>query len=80
MGLIGFIISLVAGVFMIIGLVPFLGWTNWFLTLPASVLGAIFSGIAVNRYKSRIGMAGLVISIAVFIIAVIRLAIGGGFF
>jgi len=77
-GLAGFIVSLVAAFFMFIGLIPFLGIINWFTTLPLSILGAIFSGIGISKSRSSIGVAGLIISIAVFFIAVIRLSLGGG--
>ncbi len=78
MGIIGLVISLLAALFLLIGLIPFLGWFNWFTTLPASVLGAILSGVATARSKSRLALVGLIISLAVFLIALVRLAIGGG--
>jgi hypothetical protein len=80
MGIIGLIISLIAGFFMLIGLIPFLGWFNWFTTLPVAILGAIISGIAASRWRSGYAIAGLVISLAVFVIALGRLAIGCGVF
>ncbi len=80
MGVVGLVISLVAALFLLVGLIPFLGWFNWFTTLPAAVLGAIISGIAINRRKSSIGVAGLIISVVVIGIALVRLAIGGGVF
>ena len=80
MGIIGLIISLIAGFFMLIGLIPFLGWFNWFTTLPVAILGAIICGIAASRWRSGYAIAGLVISLAVFVIAVGRLAIGCGIF
>jgi hypothetical protein len=80
MGIIGFIFSLIAGGFMLIGLIPFLGWINWFTTLPAAVAGAVLSGISVSRKKGGIGVVGLIISLIVFVIAIGRLALGGGFF
>ena len=80
MGVAGLVISLVAALFLLIGLIPFLGWFNWFTTLPAAVLGAIISGIAINRHKSSMGVAGLVISVVVFFIALFRLFLGGGIF
>jgi hypothetical protein len=79
MGIIGLIVSLVAGLFLLVGLIPFLGWLNWFTTLPAAVLGTIISGVAVSRSKSRSALTGLIISLAVFAVALVRLAIGGGF-
>jgi len=62
----------------LIGLIPFLGWTNWFTTLPAAVLGAIVSGVAISRSRRGPAVAGLVISLAVFAVALVRLFIGGG--
>jgi hypothetical protein len=79
MGVIGVMISLVAALFLLVGLIPFLGWLNWFTTLPASVLGAIVGGVATSRSKSRTALTGLIISLAVFAVAILRLAIGGGF-
>jgi hypothetical protein len=78
MGVIGLIISLVAGLFLLVGLIPLLGWLNWFTTLPAAVLGAIISGIAMARSKKGAAVAGFVISLAVFAIGLVRLFIGGG--
>ncbi len=78
MNVAGFVMSLVAGFFMLIGLIPFLGWFNWFTTLPAAVLGIIFSSIALSKSQGGLAIAGLVISLSVFVIAIIRLAIGGG--
>jgi hypothetical protein len=80
MGIIGFIFSLIAGGFMLIGLIPFLGWINWFTTLPAAVAGAVLSGVSVSRSRGGIGVVGLIISLIVFVIAIGRLALGGGFF
>ena len=80
MSIIGFIISLVAALFMLIGLIPFMGWFNWFTTLPVAVLGAIISGLAFSLSRNRLAIAGLVISGAVFLIVLGRLAIGCGVF
>jgi len=80
MGLIGLGISVVAAFFMLIGLVPFLGWLNWITTLPIAVAGATVSGLAVLRSRSGLGIAGLVISLVVVVIAMCRLAIGCGIF
>lgn len=77
-GIIGFIISLVAVIFLLIGLIPFLGWLNWFTTLPAAVLAAVFSGLGLARYTGGLALAGLVISVVVFVLGVGRLIIGCG--
>jgi len=80
MGFIGFVISIIAGVFLLVTIIPFLGWINWFTTLPLAVLGIILCAVAVNRKKTTFGTAGLVVGIVVFIVAILRLALGGGFF
>ena len=80
MGLIGLGISVVAAFFMFIGLIPFLGWLNWITTLPIAVAGATVSSLAVLRSRSGLGIAGLVISLVVVVIAMGRLAIGCGIF
>ena len=78
MSIAGFILSLVAGFFMLIGLIPFLGIINWFTTLPAAILAIIFSAVGLSKSKSGLAVAGLVISIIVLCIAILRLIIGGG--
>jgi hypothetical protein len=79
MGILGFLISLVALVFLLVGLVPFLGWLNWFTTLPVAVLGAVLSGIGLARnQRSRMAIAGLIISVSIIAVALVRLSMGGG--
>ncbi len=64
------VIGLVCAVFMIFGIIPLLGWTLW-ATLAGCVLGIIF-GVFPER------KIGLIINIAVAIVAVVRLLLGGG--
>jgi hypothetical protein len=78
MGVVGFIVSIVAGGFLLLGAIPLLGWLNWFTTLPAAVLGAVFSGLGLARARNGLAAAGLIISVVVFILAVGRLVIGCG--
>lgn len=80
LGIIGFAIGMVAALFMFIGLIPFLGWLNWFTTLPLSIIGAIVSGIGFLGKRNWATKAGLALSLVVLVIAIVRLAIGGGFF
>jgi hypothetical protein len=82
MAIIGFILSLVSGSFMLIGLIPFLGWLNWITTLPLAVAGGVFSGLGITRAGGikGFGIAGLIISILVFFVAVNRLILGCGVF
>jgi hypothetical protein len=82
LGLIGFIISLVAAGFTLVGLIPGLGWINWFTSLPLAVTGAALCGISLTRrgLLSILGILGLIVSIAVFFIAFSRLVVGCGIF
>ena len=80
MGLIGLGISALAAVCMLIGLVPFLGWFNWITTLPLAFLGAVISTVGIARSRSIFGIAGLVLSGIVIMIALVRLALGCGIF
>ena len=80
MGFIGLGISLISMLFMFIGLIPFLGWLNWITTLPIAVVGATFSGLALVRSRSILGVAGLIIGVIVFFIGMGRLAVGCGIF
>ena len=80
MGFIGLIVSFVAAVFMFVGLIPFLGWLNWFTTLPVAIAGAVLSIITLLRNpRSLFGVGGLIISLAVLFVAVVRLSLGWGF-
>ncbi|MDQ4045486.1 MAG: hypothetical protein M3173_08575 [Chloroflexota bacterium] len=72
-------LSLVAGVFLLIGLFPFLGWLNWLTTLPLSLLAAIFSYQALQA-RPYDGMAklGLIASVLIFAFGAFRLSLGAG--
>jgi hypothetical protein len=80
MSIIGFLISLGAALFMCIGLIPILGWLNWFTTFPLAVLGAIFCSIAYSHRRSGLAVAGLTICGAAFLVGLIRVIIGCGIF
>ena len=64
------LIGLLGGLLAIIGLVPFLGWTNW-IWLIVPVIGAIVG--AISKEKS-----GLTLNLVVIAIMAVRLSIGGG--
>jgi hypothetical protein len=55
---------------MLLGILPLLGWINWF-NIPLAILGLLFSAIG----KSK---GGLVISSVAIFFGLIRLIIGGG--
>jgi len=54
----------------VVGFLPLLGWLNW-LVLPATALGVLLGMLSDKR-------AGAVLNLVVFIMAVVRLFLGGG--
>lgn len=60
-----------AAIFMLLGLIPFLGWINW-LVLPLCVLGVILGVFGKERRP------GLIINLVVGGVAALRLMLGGG--
>lgn len=79
MGAFGCGLSILAAMFLAIGLFPFLGWLNWFTSLPLSILGAIFSYLALReRPGLPVAQMGLVASVLLLCVTLFRLALGGG--
>jgi hypothetical protein len=72
LNLISLAIGLVAIIPLLMALVPFFGWMNWFL-LPLPVVGLIVGTL------SR-GNAGRNLNLIVLIVAIVRLMMGHGFF
>ena len=64
------LIGLVCAVLLVPGMIPLLGWTLW-ATLLGSVVGIIFGAFP----KRKIG---LIINVAVAVVAILRLMLGGG--
>ena len=80
MGLISLLWGIVARIWMVVALIPFLGWGNWFL-IPFAAIGAVIAaiGIALTRAENRgRAKAGLVLNGIVIIVGVVRLMLGGG--
>jgi len=71
LNLISLAIGAIAIIPLLLALVPFFGWMNWFL-LPLPVIGLIVGTL------SR-GNAGRNLNLIVLIVAIVRLAIGHGF-
>lgn len=71
MQLISILCGIFAAIFMVLGLIPLLGWVNW-LVLPLCVIGVIFGVFGKERRP------GLVINLVVAAIAALRLFLGGG--
>ncbi len=79
-GLISLLWGLLAMAWMVVALVPLLGWGNWFL-IPFAAVGAMIAavGIALTATGRRgRAMAGLALNVVVMVVAVVRLGIGGG--
>ncbi len=64
------LIGLVCAVLMLFGIIPLLGWTLW-ATLGLCVLGIIFGAFPERKI-------GLIINVAVAVVAILRLFLGGG--
>ncbi len=80
MGLFGCGLSFLAGICLLIGLIPFLGWLNWFTTVPLSTLAAILCYVAIEKRQdaSPFARIGLLAAIFVLLIAFFRLSLTGG--
>ena len=67
---VGRIFGIMALIGMIIGLIPLLGWLNWF-NIPLAILGLILSIVG----KSK---GGTIIFIVAIFFGLVRLILGGG--
>lgn len=70
LNILSLLIGLVAGVIALFGLIPFVGWANWFV-IPIAGLGLVLG--LVSRRKE-----GQILNIVVIAIALVRLMLGGG--
>jgi hypothetical protein len=66
----------------LLGLVPCLGWLNWF-NIPFAIVGVVIGIVALSQAGAQrrpVGPAilGLVLSVTAVVIGVARLALGGG--
>lgn len=79
MGVLGCGFGLLAGFCFLIGLVPFLGWINWFTTLPLAVIAAAVSYSATKEGRNDGGARfTLAASVLLIVVTLGRLSIGGG--
>ena len=80
MGVISILWGIVALIWMMLSLIPLLGWANW-LMIPFAAVGAIIAaiGMAFTRKENR-GRArtGLILNVVAIVVGAIRLSIGGG--
>ena len=80
MGLISVLWGIFSMLWMLLALVPLLGWANWFL-IPFAAVGAILAALGmVFSSSGRNGRAksGLILNGLVIVVAVVRLHLGGG--
>ncbi len=80
MGLISLLWGMFAMLWMLLALVPLLGWGNWFL-IPFAAVGALIAAVAIaltSPGKRGRAKAGLVLNGIVIIVAIVRLNLGGG--
>ena len=81
MGVISILWGIVALLWMVLSLIPPLGWGNW-LMIPFAACGAIIAAIGLiftrpeNRGRAK---AGLWLNLIAIGVGAIRLGIGGGF-
>lgn len=81
MGLISFILSLVALLLTVIAFIPLLGWLNW-IFIPITILALVGNIIFfyIDLGLKNLAKAGIIISIVALVIGLIRLSIGNGIF
>lgn len=80
MGLVSLLWGILAMVFMVLALIPLLGWSNWFL-IPFAAVGAIIGAIGIlftSSAKTGRAKTGLLLNGIVIVVGIVRLGIGGG--
>lgn len=80
MGMISLLWGIFALAWMVLALIPLLGWGNWFL-IPFAAVGAIIAAIGLLFTKSENNgraKTGLLLNAIVIVVGVVRLGIGGG--
>ncbi len=78
-GLTGLFFGFLSGVFLLVGLLPFLGWLNWLTSLPLAGLGMVFAVISARgKFGRSLGTAATVICSFVIVLALFRLHLGWG--
>ncbi|MBA3378360.1 MAG: hypothetical protein H0T93_05715 [Chloroflexia bacterium] len=79
MGALGCGLALLATMFMLLGLIPLLGWLNWFTSLPLALVATVLFYLELREPpRLPIAQAGFLLSVVVLCIVVFRLVIGGG--
>lgn len=71
LNILSLLIGIAAGVVAVFGLIPFVGWANWFV-IPVAGLGLLL-GLISSRKE------GQILNLVVIAVALVRLSLGGGF-
>lgn len=80
MGMISLLWGIFALAWMVLALIPLLGWGNWFL-IPFAAVGAIIAAIGLLFTRSENNgraKTGLLLNAIVIVVGLVRLGIGGG--
>ncbi|MCP4026649.1 MAG: hypothetical protein GY736_10145 [Sphingomonas sp.] len=80
MGVISIVWGVAALLWMVLSLIPLLGWGNWFM-IPFAAVGAIIAALGMlftrAEHRSR-ARTGLILNVVAIIVGAVRLSIGGG--
>ena len=80
MGALGCGLAILATIFMLLGLIPFLGWLNWFTSLPLALVATVLFYLELREPpRTSFAQAGFLLSTIVVCIVIFRLILGGGF-
>lgn len=79
MGALGCGLALLATMFMLLGLIPLLGWLNWFTSLPLALVATVLFYLELREPpRLPFAQAGFLLSVIVLCIVIVRLILGGG--
>ena len=70
LNILSLLVGIVGGTIALFGIIPFIGWANWFV-IPIAVVGLILGLVSSRR-------EGQILNLVVIAIALVRLSIGGG--
>lgn len=70
LNILSLIIGIASGAVALLGIIPFIGWANWFV-LPLAGIGLVL-GLISSRKE------GQILNLVVIAVALVRLSIGGG--
>ena len=79
MGIVGLVFGIISIVGFFIGLIPFLGWFNWF-NIPLAFVGLVISiiGAATNDNSKGPAITGIVLCAIAIFVGALRLMLGFG--